>query len=365
MRRKLSTLLLEWYAVHQRRLPWRGARDPYRIWVSEVMLQQTQVETVIPYYRRWLKRFPSVRALAAAPLQTVLALWEGLGYYARVRHLHRAAQKIVAEHGGRLPRTLDGLRALPGVGPYTAAAIAAIAFGVDAAVLDGNVKRVLARVFDFREDVSSPRGEKKLWEIADGLVPPGRAGDYNQALMDLGATVCTPRAPACDRCPLRSLCAARKLGVQLERPVARARAALPRRALSVGVIRKRERVLIVQRPAHKLLGGLWGFPAGEGADPASLRRSARAQFGIEIAVGPPTQTLTHTFTHFRLTQRVFECRWRKGRARLVAPADGEAESARAAAIRWVRVSELERYPMGKADRQIAKRLLQERVKYRP
>lgn len=353
MPRKLSTQLLDWYALHKRCLPWRTERDPYRIWISEIMLQQTQVETVVPYYRRWLKRFPTVRALAAAPQAEILALWEGLGYYARARNLHRAAQKLTREHGGRLPRTLEGLRALPGIGRYTAAAIASIAFGVDAAVLDGNVKRVLARVFDFREDVKSPRGEKRLWEIAEALVPAGRAGDYNQALMDLGATICTPRAPQCDVCPLRSSCAARRLGVQLERPVARARVAIPRHIEVAGVIRKHGHVLIVQRPAQKLLGGLWAFPGGRKAGnegfAACLRRVVREEFGITISVGPQAQTLTHAFTHFRITLHVFDCHWRHGRVQ-------------SASARWVRVGELGRHPMGKIDRQIAKRLLAERVK---
>jgi len=349
----LSEMLLAWYTGHKRRLPWRGARDPYRVWISEIMLQQTQVETVIPYYRRWLKRFPAVQALAAAPQGDVLALWEGLGYYARARNLHRAAQRIVDEHGGRLPRTLEGLRALPGIGRYTAAAIASIAFGVDAAVLDGNVKRVLARVFDVRDDVKSSRSEKKLWGLAESLVPAGRAGDYNQALMDLGATVCTPRAPRCDACPLRSPCAARRLGVQLERPVMRPRAALPHYLGAAGVIRKANRVLIVQRPTHKLLGGLWAFPGDRRAAreslAACLRRATREALGIEISIGPQTQTLTHTFTHFKITQHVFDCRWQRGRLR-------------GAAARWVRVGDLSRYPMGKTDRLIAKRLLAERVK---
>jgi A/G-specific adenine glycosylase len=362
MPRTLPTLLLDWYATHKRQLPWRGERAPYRIWISEVMLQQTQVETVIPYYRRWLKRFPTMRALAAAPQADVLALWEGLGYYARARNLHRAAQKIVAEHGGRLPRTLAGLRALSGIGRYTAAAIASIAFGVDAAVLDGNVKRVLARVFDVREDVRSPRGEKHLWEMAEALAPPGRAGDYNQAIMDLGATICTPRAPQCDICPLRSPCAARKLGVQLERPVARSRAAIPHHIEVAGVICKGDRVLIAQRPAHKLLGGLWAFPGGRRERneslAACLRRVARDKFGVTISVGPQAQTLTHTFTHFRLTLHVFDCRWRSGRA----PPAANGQATASAAARWVRVGALGRYPMGKTDRQIARRLLAERVK---
>src|SRR6185369_3543428 len=207
---EFSRKLLAWYGRHKRALPWRDVGDPYRTWISEIMLQQTQVDTVIPYYQRWLERFPTVQALAESPLNDVLALWEGLGYYSRARNLHRAAQQVAAERGGALPQTVDELLALPGIGRYTAGAIASIAFGVDAPVLDGNVKRVLARVFDIQTDVKSPAGARELWALAASLVPSGRAGDYNQALMDLGATLCTPRAPACDICPVRELCAARR-----------------------------------------------------------------------------------------------------------------------------------------------------------
>jgi A/G-specific adenine glycosylase len=357
MPRQWASRLLNWYAEHGRQLPWRNTRDPYRIWVSETMLQQTQVDAAIPYYHRWLKRFPNVRVLASASLQDVLALWEGLGYYARARNLHRAAQEVMREHGGRLPRTRKEMRQLPGVGPYTAAAVASMAFGEDAAVLDGNVKRVLARVFDFREDVKSPSGERQLWALAESLVPRGRAGDYNQALMDLGATLCTPRAPACAACPVRSVCLARKRGVQLQRPVRRARPALPHRILAAGVVHKNGSVLITQRPEGKLLGGLWAFPSathrGGENQIESLRRVLRDDFKVAVAVGQHTQTLLHTFTHFRQTQHVFDCRWMSGRL-TAGPA--------LPCCKWVRVADLEHYPMGKTDRQIARGLRANQVK---
>jgi A/G-specific adenine glycosylase len=355
MSTEFAELLLKWYAQHQRALPWRGAPDPYHVWVSEIMLQQTQVETVIPYYRRWLERFPTVAALAAASQQSVLALWEGLGYYSRARNLHRAAQQVQTELGGALPRTAAGLRALPGIGRYTAGAIASIAFGEDSAVLDGNVKRVLARVYDFREDVKSPAGEKKLWALAESLLPPGRAGDYNQALMDLGATVCKPRLPDCPRCPVNALCAAYRLGVQHVRPVMPARKTVPRRVHLGAVVGKRGRVLIEQRADSGLLGGLWAFPAvalppeAERAPrpAARLRRALREQWGLAVKVGPQTQTVEHGFTHFSLTVHVFDCAWQTGALKR----DGTAR-------KWVRVSELEAYPMGKVDRAIARRVMQ-------
>jgi len=344
----LSTRLLPWYAAHKRDLPWRKTHDPYRIWVAEIMLQQTQVETVIPYYRRWLRRFPTVARLAAAPLDEVLAHWEGLGYYARARNLHRAAKLLVDSSGGQLPQTLEGLRALPGIGVYTAAAIGSIAFGLDAAALDGNLKRVLARIFDVQQDVTSPQGERSLRALAESLVPPGRAGDYNQALMDLGATICTPRAPRCDACPVQTLCEAYRLGVQLERPVPRRRAPVPRRQAVAAVIRKNGRILLVRRPSEKLLGGLWSFPQSQRrrreALAAGLARAVREELGLDVAVISELATESQTFSHFHLTLHVFECRWQGG-------------TAAGANCRWVRLSALGAYPMGKADRQIAGRLL--------
>jgi A/G-specific adenine glycosylase len=295
-----------------------------------------------------------VAALAAASQQSVLALWEGLGYYSRARNLHRAAQQVQHELGGVLPRTPAGLRALPGIGRYTAGAIASIAFGVDTAVLDGNVKRVLARVFDFREPVNSPAAEKQLWALAESLVPPGRAGDYNQALMDLGATVCTPRNPHCLLCPLHELCDARRLGLQHKRPVAPTRRPVPHRVQLAAVVAKGRRVLLEQRPDDALLGGLWAFPAVSlpaadapaGPRPATLlRRALRLECGLTVKVGPEVQVVEHGFTHFSLTVRVFDCAWQAGalkRGRLVR--------------QWVSVHQLADWPMGKVDRLIARRV---------
>lgn len=352
MSHPLSTRLVQWYADHQRQLPWRKTRDPYHIWVAEIMLQQTQVETVIPYYERWLKRFPTLAKLAGAPLAEVLTNWEGLGYYARARNLHRAAQLVVQKWGGQVPQTLADLRTLPGIGAYTAGAIASIAFGLDAAALDGNLKRVLARLFDIREDVKGARGEKALRRLAESLVPPGRAGEYNQALMDLGATICTPRAPQCEACPVQSLCKAYRLGVQLERPVSRRRAPIPHRQAAAGIVRKNGRILLVQRPSEQLLGGLWAFPQAPRRARESyavgLARAVRENLGLGIAVLSEIHRQTQTFSHFHLTLHVFECRWQNGKAS-------------GANCRWVRLSTLEDYPMGKADRQIARRLRADRA----
>jgi len=341
---------LAWYEKNARDLPWRKTPRPYRVWVSEIMLQQTQVDTVLPYYRRWLKRFPTVKALARAPLADVLSMWEGLGYYSRARNLHQAAQIVMKEFNGRLPEDAASLQKLPGVGRYTAGAIASIAFNRDAAVLDGNVKRVLARVFNLTDDVKSPSGEKKLWALAESLVPAGRAGDYNQALMDLGATICRPHNPACLLCPLLGLCQAQRLGLENERPVVTRKAPTPHYAVTAAIIRHHGRVLIARRPLDKLLGGLWEFPGGK-CEPgeslqACLKREIREELGMQIAVGEQRVTLKHAFTHFKITLHAFEAEWMGGKPRAL----------QVAAFKWVRPAQLTGYAMGKTDRTIARML---------
>ena len=351
-----SPRLLNWYAEHARQLPWRGDPDPYKVWISEMMLQQTRVETVIPYYLRWIERFPSIQALAAASEQEVLSAWEGLGYYSRARNLHHAAQVMMEKFSGQLPNDMHTLQQLPGIGRYTAAAIASIAFGRDEPALDGNIRRVLARLFDVSLPARSPAGEKRLWELASAICLPGRAGDYNQALMDLGATICTPRSPACPRCPLSELCQARLLGVQEERPVMEPKPPIPHYTVAAAVIQKEgslpgENVLLARRPSHGLLGGLWEFPGGklqDGEDlPACLKREICEELGVDISVGEPFGIYRHAYTHFRVTLHAFLCTLSAG-----APQALEASE-----LRWVKPAELGTFPMGKIDRQIASRLV--------
>jgi A/G-specific adenine glycosylase len=276
MNSTVADRLLPWFSLARRELPWRKEpRDPYRVWVSEVMLQQTRVEVVVPYYRRFLRRFPSVRALARAPLDDVLALWSGLGYYARARNLHRAARAC----GGALPRTAEELRALPGFGPYTAAAVASLAFGEDVPLVDGNVARVLARVFALDGDARA-----RAWRIVPELLPPGRAGEFNEALMELGATVCTPRSPRCGDCPLREIC--RGKGDPARYPARGRRSArklLQWRALAL--TRKDGAVLLARQPARALFGGLWDLPRER---PPGIRVHGRV-----VGRGMVEQTLTH------------------------------------------------------------------------
>jgi len=345
-----ATRLLEWYAAQARDLPWRHSRDPYAIWVAEIMLQQTQVETAIPYFERFMARFPTVQALAAASLDDVLKAWEGLGYYARARNLHAAARRVVAEYGGRIPADAEALAQLPGIGRYTAGAILSIAFNRDTPALDGNVRRVLCRVLHIIEDPRKPRVERRLWHLAAQLVPPGRAGDYNQALMDLGATICTPRAPLCSICPVADLCQARRLGDQESLPVKAPRRALPHYDVTAGVIWRDGRVLLAQRLPDRLLGGLWEFPGGK-REPGEaleecLRREVREELGIEIEVGALLMTLVHAYTHFRITLHVFTCRH----------TGGEAQALDVAAWRWVALDELAHFPMAVTDQQIAQRV---------
>jgi A/G-specific adenine glycosylase len=348
----LAERILDWYQKNARRLPWRDHPDPYAIWVSEIMLQQTRVETVIPYFERWMGRFPTLEALAHASQQDVLSAWEGLGYYSRARNLHRAAQIVLHEHQGQVPAELDALRRLPGIGRYTAGAIASLAFGLDEPALDANIRRVLARVFNVSLPARSPQGERQLWALAREHLPPGRAGDYNQALMDLGSQVCTPRAPRCLICPLAELCQARALGLQEQRPVLEARPETPHYMVTAAVIERQGQILIAQRPPDGLLGGLWEFPGGKvepGEDlPTSLKREIREELDAEIEVGETLGEYRHAYTHFKVTLHAFRCTLSNRR---------EPRPVQVSDLRWAAPAELEDFPMGKIDRQIARRIL--------
>jgi A/G-specific adenine glycosylase len=309
--KEVPPLLLRWFRKNARDLPWRKTKDPYAIWVSEIMLQQTQVDTVEPYYHRFMKRFPTVRRLARTRTDTVLKLWEGLGYYSRARNLHLAAKTIVRDHGGNVPDSKDALLCLPGVGPYTAGAIASIAFNKDEPLVDGNVIRVLCRVFRIREDPKSGAVQKRLWHLAQELLPSGRAGLFNQALMELGATVCLPRRPNCDACPLRKICLAREHAEQESLPYRTSRSPLPHQEVVVAVIYRNGRILIDKRKPTGLLGGLWEFPGGkiENGETLSraLKREVREELGISIRIKRPLVTVQHAYSHFTVTLHAFEC----------------------------------------------------------
>ena len=317
------------------------------MWLSEIMLQQTQVTTVIPYFERFVTRFPTVEALAAAPLDGVLKQWEGLGYYSRARNLHRAAQVVAQDLGGQFPSTVNELIQLPGIGRYTAGAIASLAFGTDAPVLDGNVIRVLARLFDIADDVREAATLKQLWALAERLVPPGKAGLWNEGLMELGRTICTPKSPACAACPVAAHCIALALGVQEQRPVKAPKARTPHYDVTAAVITRDDgQVLIAQRPVDKMLGGLWEFPGGKREPGESLhdclRREIREELGIDIEIRTQIGTVRHGYTHFRITLYAFAC----------ALVSGTPQAIQCAAWAWATLDDLERYAFPVTDQKI-------------
>ncbi len=335
--------LLRWYRAHARVLPWRSDPAPYKVWISEILLQQTRVDQGIGYFERFLKAFPNVETLAHAPLDRVLKCWEGLGYYARARNLHRAAQIIVSERGGRLPETPEEWRALPGIGRYTAGAIASIAYGAREPVLDGNVIRVLSRVLDLDACVDTADVQATLWDVAERLLPRNAPGDFNQAMMELGALVCTPRSPSCAECPVRAHCRASAQGTQEQRPVRKEKRPVPHQEIAVGVIERAGRVLIGRRKPGGLLGGLWEFPggrveSGETAEEA-LRRELREELGVEVAGIAPLTDVTHAYSHLRVTLHVFRCRLRRGTPRANVHD----------ALEWVLRDELTQYAFPKAN----------------
>jgi A/G-specific adenine glycosylase len=340
----LAQKLLVWYRHHARTLPWRDHPDSYAVWVSEIMLQQTRVETVIPYFEKWMCLFPTVRDLADASEQDVLNAWEGLGYYSRARNLYKAAQIVAEKHDGELPRNLDDLHALPGIGRYTVGAIASMAFGMDEPTLDGNLRRVFARLFDVTEPADAPAGEKILWALAAGHLPKGKAGAYNQALMDLGATICAPKNPRCLICPLMEICVARENETQEQRPVLKPKKAIPHYVHAAGVVGRVGNpayVLLAKRPSKGLLGGMWEFPNGRvSGDPAKeLTKVLKTGYRLKVRRKEALGLVQHAYTHFKVTVHVFRCEL------LEMPRDKK--------LKWVRVGELGDYPMGKVDRLIA------------
>ena len=368
---RLSSKLLHWYRLHKRILPWRGHPDPYAVWVSEIMLQQTRVETVIPYFEKWMQLFPAVTALANASEQSVLNAWEGLGYYSRARNLHKAAKIIAQTYDGEIPRDLNELSRLPGIGRYTLGAIASIAFNMSVPALDGNIKRVYARFFDLSEPVDSPQGDKLLWEIAGNYLPQKHAGDYNQALMDLGATICIPRNPRCLICPLMTLCKARENGTQDERPVKLPKKDVPHHVHVAGVVVRRvgrerrakqrqsphggnptyAQVLLARRPSKGLLGGMWEFPNGRvdldhyGEPSKGLASALKTGYGLRMRKtrsNPGKKEMGvvyHGYSHFSVEVHVYPCE--------VEAVPNDAN------LKWVALKDLDEYPMGKIDRQIA------------
>jgi A/G-specific adenine glycosylase len=390
LQKAVAERLLPWFAQNRRDLPWRRNRTPYRVWVAEIMLQQTRVDTVIDYYRRWMKAFPSWKALAAAPQSDVLKAWEGLGYYSRARNLHAAARivcddlkirnpgdwKILAENlpalgkpalshlrkcedfpnpekaGPGNSKTLEKfLRNFPGIGSYTAAAIASLAFNEDAAVVDGNVIRVLSRLFACGDDPKSAAGKKQMQARADELLVKGRAGEFNEAMMELGALVCVPVAPKCADCPLKEVCAAFAEGMPDKYPVLKKKAKVPHIVVGAAVtVSSRGDVLIAQRLAGDMLGGLWEFPGGKQEPGESIQecvaRELHEELGIKTAVGEHLMTVRHAYSHFTMTMHVYFARILSGRPRPIHCAD----------FAWVKIPDLGKFAYSKADLQVVEAL---------
>ncbi len=329
--REIARALVAWFRVGHRQMPWRESRDPYAIWVSEIMLQQTRVETVRGYYTRWMARLPTVRALAEAPLDEVLSLWSGLGYYARARNLKAAAELLTVRDGGAVPRDPAALLALPGVGAYTAGAIASIAYGLPEPILDGNVARVLSRLFAIDAPAAAASTKAQLWALARELVPEDAPSEFNQAMMELGATVCTPRSPRCLTCPVAASCRARAAGIQEELPRKRVRKE-PRTVEAIALVaRCKGRVLLGRRPARGLWGGLWEppwMPVAPGSDIEAMAATfPSSELGLRLTGRTELTTLTHELTHRRYRFHVLSGRARSERAHDV--------HTRYEALRWV------------------------------
>ena len=315
------------------------------------MLQQTQVKTAMPFYQRFMERFPDMQSLARADLQSVLKHWEGLGYYSRARNLHKAAGMLVEQMGGCFPDTWDGVRQLPGIGDYIASAVLSIAFGHAYAVVDGNVKRVLARLFCLDWPVNRPAAHRLFQDIANQLMDRENPGDHNQAMMELGALVCTPRQPGCAGCPLAGYCRALKERAVYDFPKRTKRAALPERRVAMGIVQRRGRTLLVQRQEDGMLGGLWEFPGGEvdgDADPRqACRQMIKDSVNLDVAVGKRLAAVSHTYTHFKLQMEVYQCHLQSGRVRLKGPAD----------FRWVSASRISNLPLHGAMHKALKAIL--------
>jgi A/G-specific adenine glycosylase len=350
--RKISVdNLLEWFSKNKRDLPWRKTKNPYHIWISEVMLQQTQVATVIPYYHRFLEKFPTIKDLAEAKPDELMKCWEGLGYYARARNLQHAAQAIIREHDGNLPRTRESLHLLKGFGAYTSASVASLAFGEDCAAIDGNVLRVFARVYALREDIRQLKTKSKIGNLAALNLPNGRAGEFNEALMELGATVCTPKNPQCSTCPLCQDCFALQQNDVSSYPFKSPKPKIPHHEIAIGIVQRGEQVLIALRPPSGLLGNLWEFPGGKKEGHESLvdccKREVEEETGLRVEVGERIAIVKHTYTHFKITLHAFLCAYRSG----------EAHPKSSQEIRWVKIHELEQFAFPKANKSVINALL--------
>ena len=342
--------LLTWYDQNARVLPWRSFPSPYRVWLSEIMLQQTRVDTVLPYFERFIARFPDIQSLAKAEQAEVFRLWEGLGYYSRARNLHKAAKVLMTEHDGEFPLSLNELESLPGVGKYTAAAIASIAFNQPVAAVDGNIKRIYARLLNYHGIYGSPTFEKTIAQFAQVVLPSDRPGDFTQALMDLGSAICTPRLPSCLTCPLQSDCLATQNGTQAELPVKAKKAPIPHYDVCVAIIEENGKILLKKRPEKGLLAGLWEYPGGkvECGDRSfedSLQREIKEKSGLIVQLDKKLGLFKHAYTHFKISVHAWQANIIKYTENQLPPE-----------FSWISVKDLPTCPMGKVARRISNQI---------
>jgi len=348
-----SRTLLSWYQEHGRDLPWRQTKDPYAIWVSEIMCQQTRVDTVTGYYQRWLQAFPTLQALAEASEHDVLKCWEGLGYYRRARHLHQSAKWVVEHFDGVFPNDLSSILSLKGIGGYTSAAIGSIAFSIAKGVVDGNVLRVATRYLGVEDDIRKATTHRQIQSWMDSIIDPHRPGDFNQAMMELGATVCSPTKPTCENCPLSAQCiafaTARTSSIPYKSPAKK----VPHYSIGVAVIKNDQGdVLIGRRRSDQMLGGLWEFPGGkqevDETIQETVKREILEELGLDIEVMGSMLDVPHAYSHFKVTLHVYECR--------LVTKDQEAVAHVHQELRWVPPHELDDYPFPKANKTIVESL---------
>ncbi len=347
--------LLTWYDQNARELPWRSFPSPYRVWVSEIMLQQTRVDTVLPYFERFVARFADIQSLAEADQAEVFRLWEGLGYYSRARNLHKAAKVLMNEHNGEFPSTIKELESLPGVGRYTAAAIASIAFNQPVAAVDGNIKRIYARLLNYQGIYGSTAFEKTITHFAQEILPPDRPGDFTQALMDLGSAICTPRQPNCPECPLQSDCLAAQNGTQNDLPLRPKKTPIPHYDVCVAIIEESGKILLNKRPEKGLLAGLWEYPGGkvENGDvsfEAGLQREIKEKTGLVIRLNEKIGIFRHAYTHFKISVHAWQT-----------TTINYAEIQLPPEFSWISIKDLAACPMGKVARRISNQINSELI----
>lgn len=351
VQRKIVKPLLAWYYANKREMPWRDSNNPYYIWISEIMLQQTQVETVKPYFERFIKNFPTVKALASADEQSVLKQWEGLGYYTRARNLHKAAKIIVTEHKGKIPDSFESLLGLPGLGMYSAAAISSIAFGEKVSAIDGNVLRVFSRLTELSDDISKQKTKEFVFGELNKVILEENAGDFNQAMMELGAVICKAKNPACDICPVRSYCSAYLSNNTALFPVKKKPAVRPHKEIAVGIVFKGGKILIAKRHENQMLGGLWEFPGGKVEQGETheecVVREFKEEVNLQIEVVKPLCKVDHAFTHFTITITAYICNYVSGNAKAISGSK----------IKWVYPESLTEFPFPKANKVIIEKTM--------